>query len=329
MKTQMKKKQVGYILQDKCRMKLKKNHIVKNLGLFLILLGAKSLTAQQEPQYTQYNYNTMTINPAYTGSKGHFSAISLYRSQWVGIEGSPTTISLGIDSPFDMFDGIGLSIVQDELGPSEETFIDLNYAHNIVVNRKGHRLALGLKGGGRVLSVDWSKGRHRDPAVLFNENIKGEFLPTVGAGIYFYTDNAYLGLSTPNILYNKRYDIIEESVGEERMHLYFIGGYVFNLNRYLKFKPSTFVKYVEGAPLIADVSLNFLINSQLTIGANYRWDDSIGALIGLQISPQFNIGYAYDLTTNNLGSYNSGTHEVFIRFQAISKITKIKSPRFF
>ncbi|MEP2239783.1 MAG: type IX secretion system membrane protein PorP/SprF [Maribacter sp.] len=310
-------------------MKLKINHIYVSTTLIMALLGIKSASAQQEPQYTQYNYNTMTVNPAYTGSKGHLTVTSLFRSQWVGIDGSPTTISLGIDSPYNSSDGIGFSIVQDQIGPSSETFLDLNYAHNIILNRRGHKLALGLKAGARFLSVDWSKGTYRDPDVLFNENINSELLPSVGAGLFYYTDKTYVGLSTPNVLYNKRYDAIEESVGTERMHLYLIAGYVFDLNSTVKFKPSTFVKYVEGAPLIADLSLNFLFNEALTLGVNYRWDDSIGALLGFQINPQFNLGYAYDLTTNNLGTYNSGTHEIFLRYQLISKITRIKSPRFF
>lgn len=310
-------------------MKLKIYHIYISTTLILILLGIGCANAQQEPQYTQYNYNTMTVNPAYTGSKGHLTVTSLFRSQWVGLDGSPKTISLGIDSPLSTYDGIGLSIVQDQIGPSSETYLDFNYAHNLILNRKGNRLALGLKAGARFLSVDWSKGTFRDPDVLFNENINSELLPSVGAGLFFYSDNAYVGLSTPNVLYNKRYDAIEEAVGSDRMHLYLIAGYVVNLNSTVKFKPSTFVKYVEGAPLIADVSFNFLLNEVLTLGVNYRWDDSIGALLGFQINPQFNLGYAYDLTTNNLGTYNSGTHELFLRYRLISRITRIKSPRFF
>lgn len=329
MKTKKNQKQDGYTLHVK-KMNTKKRHIIPKLSFIaMFLLCVPNLFGQQEPQYTQYNYNTMTVNPGYTGSRGHFAAISLFRSQWVGLEGSPKTISLGLDSPFEKFDGIGLSIVQDQIGPSSETFIDVNYAHNIILNRKGHKLALGVKAGGRFLSVDWSKGTFRDPDVLFNENINSEFLPTVGAGLFYYTGNAYVGVSTPNILYNKRYDVLEESVGKDRMHLYFIGGYVFNINPLLKFKPSTFVKYVEGAPLIADLSLNFLLYERLNLGVNYRWDDSVGALFGFQISPQFNIGYAYDYNTNELNAYNSGTHEIFIRYQLISKLTKIKSPRFF
>ncbi len=286
-------------------------------------------SAQQDPQVTHYMYNTMTVNPGYTGSRGHLALISLFRDQWVGIEGSPRTITFGLDSPLSPFDGIGLSIVQDELGPSEETYIDANYAHQLVLNNRGHRLALGLKAGVRFFSLDWGKGIFREPETRFNENINSKLLPSVGAGVFYYTQNAYLGLSTPNVFTNAHYDEIQEAEATERLHLFLIGGYVFNLNSELKFKPSFFVKQVTGAPISVDVSANFLINNALNLGVNYRWDDSVSGLFGFQISPKFNVGYAYDYSINNLNNYNTGTHEIFLRYQWITRENKLKSPRFF
>ncbi|MRI00083.1 type IX secretion system membrane protein PorP/SprF [Kriegella sp. EG-1] len=310
-------------------MKLKAIHI-KITYLLMAFIGiGLTCNAQQEPQYTQYQYNTMTVNPGYAGSQGHASIIALYRDQWVNIQGSPRTISLGVDTPFKLFSGIGLSIVKDELGPADETYFDANYSHSIILNRYGHRLAFGLKAGGKYLSVDWSKGTFKDPDVAFQENIKGRFLPSVGAGIYYYTDNAYLGLATPNILKNEHYDAIQEAVASDRMHLYFIAGYVFDLNNSLKFKPSTFIKYVNGAPLIFDISGNFLINEKLHLGLSYRWDDSISAILGFYISPRLHIGYSFDYSTTNLTNYNDGSHEIFLKFNLIPRLTKIKSPRFF
>lgn len=255
--------------------------------------------------------------------------MSLYRSQWVGIEGSPQTITFGIDSPIGKFDGLGLSIVQDELGPSEETYIDANYAHQLIVNRKGDRLALGLKASVRFFSLDWSKGRFRDPDVAFSENINSRLLPSVGAGVFYYTSKWYLGLSTPNVFTNAHYDEIQESEAIERLHFFLIGGYVFDVNADLKFKPSFFVKQVQGSPLAVDVSANFLAYETLNLGVNYRWDDSISGLIGFQISPKLNMGYAYDFSINELNNYNSGTHEIFLRYQFISRENRLKSPRFF
>ncbi|TMM58965.1 type IX secretion system membrane protein PorP/SprF [Maribacter algarum] len=296
------------------------------LALLLISLSGYS---QQDPQFTQYQFNTMAVNPGYAGSKGHLTLLSLYRSQWVGIEGSPQTITFGMDSPIGKFDGVGVSIVQDQLGPSSETYIDGNYAHQLVLNRKGDRLALGLKAGVRFFSLDWSKGRFRDPDTVFNENINTKLLPSVGAGVFYYTDKFYLGLSTPNVFTNAHYDEIQESEALERLHFFLIGGYVFDLNPDLKFKPSFFVKQVLGAPLAVDLSANFLVYETLNLGVNYRWDDSVSGLLGFQISPKFNMGYAYDFNINELNNYNTGTHEIFLRYQWISRENRLKSPRFF
>lgn len=285
--------------------------------------------AQQDPQYTQYTYNPMTVNSAYTGSRGHMALLSLYRSQWVGIEGSPQTFTFSIDSPINEYNGVGLSVIQDQLGPSSETYIDGNYAHHLILNRNGDKLAFGIKAGMRFLTIDWSKGIHRDPDVAFNENINGKLLPTIGAGAFYYSRNSYLGVSVPNFFNNETYDEVQDAQTTERMHFFVIGGYVFDINPLLKFKPSFLGKYVAGAPLSVDVSANFLLYETLNLGVNYRWDDSFSAILGFQVSPSINLGYAYDLTTTNLTNYNSGTHEIFFRYQLISKITKIKSPRFF
>ncbi|WP_238718921.1 PorP/SprF family type IX secretion system membrane protein [Pelagihabitans pacificus] len=298
--------------------------------VFLFTLLTTGMYGQQEPQYTLYNYNTMTVNPGYTGSRGHLALLSLYRSQWVGIEGSPKTITFGIDSPVGISDGVGLSIIQDQWGPASETYIDGNYAHQLILNRKGDKLALGLKAGARFFSVDWSKGIRRDQDdVQFNENVNGKLLPTIGAGIFYYTGKGYLGLSVPSFFPSEHYDRNIEVQSVERMHFYFIGGYVFDLNPDLKFKPSCFVKQVLGSPLSVDVSANFLVYETLNLGVNYRWDDSVSALFGFQISPRFNAGYAYDYSINELINYNSGTHEIFLRYQLITRENKLKSPRFF
>lgn len=306
-----------------------KFRILDKLPVLLLLVVSCYGYSQQDPQFTQYNFNTMTVNPGYTGSRGHLAILSMYRNQWLGIDGAPTTITLGIDSPIGLFDGLGLSIIQDELGPSEETYIDGNYSHQLILNSKGHRLGLGLKAGIRLLNIDWSKGIYKDPDAAFNDNIDNKLLPTIGAGIFYYTKKSYLGLSTPNVFTNQHYDETQESQALERMHFFLIGGYVFDVNPQLKFKPSFFVKHVIGAPISVDVSANFLIYESLNLGVNYRWDDSVSALIGYQISPQFNVGYAYDFTTTNLNNYNNGTHEIFLRFQLITLENKLKSPRFF
>jgi len=307
---------------------MKINHILKIL--ICLFCFTQSGFGQQEPQYTQYQYNPMTVNPGYAGSRGHLTLTSLYRSQWVGLEGSPKTITFSIDSPVGIVDGLGLSIIQDEWGPATETYFDGNYAHQLILNRNGDRLALGLKAGVRFFSLDFSKGTRRDQNDdQFNENLNGKLLPSVGAGVFYFSGNSYFGLSIPNFFPSEYFDRDIQQKSDERMHVNLIGGYVFDLNRELKFKPSFYTKYVAGAPISVDVSANFLIRETLNLGVNYRWEDSVSAILGYRISPQINVGYAYDYTTSGLTDYNSGSHEIFIRFQFISNIGGIKSPRFF
>lgn len=298
--------------------------------LACVLFASTASFGQQDPQYTQYQYNPLTVNPGYAGSRGHLTILTLYRSQWQGIEGSPQTITFGMDTPVGKFDGLGLSIIQDELGPATETYVDGNYAHQLVLNRKGHRLGLGLKAGVRLFSLDFSKGiRREQDDNAFNENINGKVLPSVGVGAFFYSDKAYFGISVPNIFPSEHFDSEIERKADEEVHFNVIGGYVIDLNELLKFKPSFYVKQVIGAPVSIDVSANFLLYEKLNLGVNYRWDDSVAGIFGLQISPQFNIGYAYDYTTSDLNNYNSGTHEIFLRYQFISRLNRLKSPRFF
>ncbi|MFD2604598.1 type IX secretion system membrane protein PorP/SprF [Euzebyella marina] len=298
--------------------------------LAFAMLASAAFYGQQDPQYTQYQYNPLTVNAGYAGSRGHLTMLSLYRSQWQGIEGSPQTITFGIDTPVGKFDGLGLSVIQDELGPSTETYIDGNYAHQLVINRKGHRLGLGLKAGIRLFSLDFSKGIRRDQDDnVFNENVNGKVLPSIGAGAFYYSDKAYFGLSVPNLFPSEHYDREIERKSDEEMHINLIAGYVFDVNESLKFKPSIFAKQVIGAPVSIDVSGNFLIYEKLNLGVNYRWDDSVAGIFGLQISPQLNFGYAYDYSISDLNNYNSGTHEIFLRYQWISRINRLKSPRFF
>jgi len=118
-------------------------------------------------------------------------------------------------------------------------------------------------------------------------------------------------------------------IASERLHYFLIGGTVIDLVPDVKFKPAFFVKWVPGAPVIADVSTNFLIREKLTLGVAYRWDDSFSGLLGLQMTPNLSLGYAYDFTTTDLRNYNFGTHEVFLRYEFKSIERKLKSPRFY
>ena len=284
--------------------------------------------SQQDSQYTQYIYNTMSVNSAYTGQRDVLSYSGLYRTQWVGIDGAPKTLTFGIHSPLKNENlGMGISIVSDQLGPIREDYINLNFSYTIRLNRSTE-LSFGLKGGLHNLSSDFSRGNSfQNTDVAFNENIS-LFSPTIGAGLYLHSTRGYLGLSAPNFLTTEHYNDYKELLASERLHLFLIGGCVFNIDNDIKLKPAFLIKAVSGAPLIADLSINAMFNNRFVFGLAYRWDDSLSGLTGLQVNKTLFIGYAYDYNISIGNKYTGGTHEVMLRFE-LQQINKILSPRFF
>ena len=310
-------------------MKVNINIII--LYTLLLTIGATvRVQAQQEPQYTQYMYNTMSINPGYTGSAGTLEAILMHRSQWVGVDGAPQTQSFNIHTPIaDEKMGLGLTAANDNLGPSNQVSLEGNFSYTIMTGYNT-KIAFGVKAGARMLNIDWSKGRFYDANdVLLNTNVDNKILPSIGAGAYFYSDKWYVGLSVPSFIKGDYYNDVRESVITEKLQYYLIGGYVFNINDDLLIKPTVLARAMSGEPITVDVSANFLIQNTVTLGLSYRWDDSVSGLAGFQISNSFFVGYSYDYTVTDFNKYNDGSHEIIIRYQLPQKSTRIKSPRFF
>ena len=304
------------------------------LGWFLAL-PFLDMQAQQNPQYTQYMYNTQVINPAYAGNREMMSLGLLYRTQWVGIEGAPKTATFTLNSPVGKLEnmGLGFSVIHDEIGPATQTDIAADYSYSIPLSYNT-KLNFGLKAGFDVLDVDFTKLNIYNPNdPLFQNNIDNRLQPKIGAGLYLNSDRWYVGLSVPNFLETKHYDRGNnsnfQSVAAERMHFYFIGGYVFDLSHSVKFKPATMLKAVNGAPLQWDVSANFLFHEKLTLGAAWRWDAALSALAGFQISPGLFIGVGYDYQLTDIEKYSDGSYEIILRFDIIDSVEKILTPRFF
>ncbi len=304
---------------------MKTSHL---LTVLLIVSMAFMSSAQQDPQFTNYMFNTMSVNPAYTGSRGHFTVFGLHRSQWVGLDGAPRSQNFNIESPVGKNVGLGFSVVNDRLGPSEELWVDVNFSYTIRLSEE-RKLSFGIKAGGRNLNVDFTQGTFQNPDAIFQQNINNRFLPTAGAGIYYHTERSYLGLAVPNFFTDEHYEQVQQAVEAERLHFFLIGGKVFDLNERTKFKPAFLFKYVVGAPVIVDVSANFMLNENLRLGVAYRWDDSVSGLAGFQVTDQILLGYSYDYTTTRLQDFNSGTHEIMLRYELRSREKQLKSPRFF
>ena len=299
--------------------------------LLLLSILSYDIYGQQDPQYTQYMYNMNIVNPAYAGSRGTLSIGLLGRTQWVGIDGAPKTATLAIHAPVGKNLAMGFSAIVDEIGPVKEQNIYADISYTITTSEEG-RLAFGLKGGVTLQDIGLvSILLPQDPNDdLFRDNINDVY-PNFGAGIFYYTDKFYAGLSAPNLLETVHFDKESGVIAKasEKMHYFVTTGYVFDLSETLKFKPSVMAKAVSGSPLSMDLSANFLMNDRLELGASYRFGDSVSGLVNFGVTPDLRIGYAYDYTTTNLGNYNSGTHEMFLLWDIDFSKKNLKSPRFF
>ncbi len=317
------------------------NRLLLTIVLTFLVLVFDDAQAQQDAQYTQYMYNTISVNPAYAGSRGVLSVMGLHRSQWVGLEGAPRTQTLTLNTPLGDNErvGLGLSIVNDEIGPTDETYIDVDFSYTIPTSEYG-KLSFGIKAGAHLLNVDFQQlTQFNQNDALFENNIDNKFSPQVGVGVYYHTDKFYMGLSAPNLLETDHFDESTTSsdsdaisfLAEERINYYLIAGHVFDLSDDLKFKPALLTKLVFGAPLQVDVSANFLLYERLTLGVAYRWSAAVTGQVGFQISDSMMIGFAYDRETTELGQsqFNDGSYEVMLRFELFKKYNRMLTPRFF
>lgn len=303
--------------------------------IVLVLLSFGSTFAQQLPQFTQYMYNTISINPAYAGSRETLSLVGLHRSQWVGIQGGPTTQTFSIHAPLSNEKvGLGLSFIRDELGYENFSYVygDFSYTIQVGVETK---LAFGLKGGLTHYNLD--QELLTDPSVvedLYFNDVSNRWSPNIGAGAYLHTNKWYVGLSAPRILntdYNKSQNGQIDYVSAERVSYYITGGYVFNVSEITKFKPAFMVKATNGAPISYDLTANFLFNEKFWLGGAYRFNESagaLGAIADFQVSNSLRIGYAYEHPISDIRPYAGGTHEVLLMYE-ILKSKRIKSPRYF
>ena len=302
---------------------------MKKLILVLLFCSTASF-AQQDAQFTQYMYNTINVNPAYAGSRGVLSIFGLYRTQWVGLDGAPETSSFSVNTPVGNNVGLGVSLINDKIGPTNENNLSADFSYSIPTSATA-KLSFGIKGSANLFKLDPTKLTPEDQGDPQFQDFKNKFTPNIGAGVYWHTDKAYVGLSVPNFIQTNRYDDNDVAIYKDKINYYFIAGYVFDLDRYetVKFKPAIMTKMVEGSPLQVDASANFMFNDKFVIGVAYRWSASVSALAGFQITDGLYLGYAYDRETTKLVNYNSGSHEIFLRFEFLNKYGRITSPRFF
>ena len=289
------------------------------------------MQAQQDPQYTQYMYNMNVVNPAYAGSYEGIAIGLLYRSQWVGLEGAPKTGTMAIHSPVGKRVGLGMSLINDEIGPVRETNAYADFSYTLPMGAE-NKLAFGVKAGATFHKIGISE---LDIDVLdigdpfFAENID-EVTPNVGAGAYFYKPNKYyVSVSVPNILNATHLDANGTKIGSETQHLFAALGYVFDLSENFKLKPHALLKTAFTAPLSFDINANVFMYDLVEVGVGYRLEDSFSGMVNFILTPNLRVGYAYDSIQSDLNYATSSSHEVFINFDISFPKRVSRSPRYF
>lgn len=294
------------------------------------LLGILKINAQQEPMYTQYMFNTLSVNPAYAGTRNALNLNTLTRLQWVGLEGSPKTFSVALHSPINKRKvGLGLTLVTDEVGPVRNTYFTANYAYRLRIT-DNVTLSMGIKGGISNYYAglsDLKVNDEEDPHFLSNEK---KLSPNVGIGFYLYSEKYYVGFSAPKLIETTVDEEYAASENELKRHYYIIGGYIWQINSKWIFKPTLLTKAVYGAPVSNDITMQFLYNDRIWMGAMYRIGDAAGLFVDVKVNRQIMVGYGYDFSLNGLSGINSGTHEIMLSFDFDGfASSKVKSPRYF
>lgn len=307
---------------------------MKKFFFFLLcIICCNTTLAQQDAQYTQYMYNTISVNPAYAGSRDALSITGLHRSQWVGLDGAPQTQTLSFHAPVDEAKkiGVGLSVINDKIGEgvSQETNFDAIISYVLKTSEKG-KLSFGLNAGVHLLNIDFTRLSQYDIEFSSDNNIDNKLSPRIGAGFYYYTKRFYAGLSVPNLLETNHFDTSNSSsnaatfLAKEQMNFYFITGNVFDLDENWEFKPAFLTKIVFGAPVQLDLSANFWYKKKLILGAAYRWDAALSFLTGFNINESILIGLSYDREVTDLGNttFNDGSFEVVFRVELFKRFYK-------
>lgn len=329
------------------------------LLLWGVLLISYQTFAQQEAMFSQYMFNTLAINPAYAGSRDVLSLTTLGRYQWMGIEGAPKTFTFTMDTPIKNEKmGIGLQVTRDEVGLQKNTGVHFTYSYRVKVGPRS-TLAFGVQGGAtnvRWALSDVSNLTNPTDYVFSGSQDINNILPNFGGGLYLSNDKGYIGVSCPQIMQNKlsNFNLPDSSgkasVGKTRRHYFLMMGFVIGKGSF-KVKPSTMVRYTQGAPLGFDGNINFWIKDKISFGVSGRisqfqamgqdskslFDAAIG-MLELQLTPQFRIGYAYDFTSNKLNDVTKTgfnrlvgipTHELMLRYEFGFGKSKILTPRYF
>jgi type IX secretion system PorP/SprF family membrane protein len=331
----------GGVLFKKTTKKHNMLHIFKHQKRFCtalalaLMLASANLSAQQDPMYSQYHFNGLVINPAYAGTHDVLSATLLYRNQWVGLPGAPKTFTFSADAPFRKNKvGLGLSVISDKIGVSSKTGIFGVYAYKIPLAR--NTLSLGLQFGFNFFSSNYAGVEFTNQSNKTDNAFSANFsdgYPNFGLGAYYYNEKFYVGASLPQFVnqtfLNKFFNKPEVYRYDQANHFFVTSGYVFRLSNDLSINPSVLMKYVNGAPIEMDLNATTWFYELLGVGMSYRSLDAINVFSEVKVTPQLFLGYAFEYSLTGIRSYNSGTHEIMLRYDFDFASPRVITPRYF
>lgn len=333
-------------------------NITKNIILLLLCIASyTTASAQQNIQFTQYMFNSLSVNPAYAGYKEEWFVQSGLRTQWVGMDGAPKTGSLSVDGIIDPENkkmGIGLQLTGDKLGPQSAVSGYLNYSYRLQLNQLDtKRLSFGLGVGMTNYSLDGSvlnAVKQNDPSVPTSQF--SNFVPDARIGVYYNTSKFYAGVSLTDLFSGGLGDnfvninSISYNNIRRKLNLYVILGTLHNLNEEVKIRPSVLFKDDFKSPSSVDINTMLIFKDKFWIGASYRTGlnikvenysqgqmlsslNSISGVVQLFVTDELRVGYSYDYGLNSLKNQQSGAHEITIGLTLPRKNQRILSPRFF
>jgi type IX secretion system PorP/SprF family membrane protein len=288
-------------------------------AIILLNAGVKYAYAQQKAMFTQYMFNGLVVNPAYSAIDESLNITALARQQWVGFRGAPNTQTLSIHSPINSSNtSMGVILMRDQIGEViSENGAFATLAHRVQLTESTF-LSLGVNGGISTYigeySLTGSSTASSDPVFVDQNSKRGNF----GVGMMLFSEKFYAGISSPFFYYR---DIGGLSASETAYKPHYImqGGYLASLGPNVKFKPNVLVKYVSGSPVQFDVNANFLLKETLWLGGSLRSMDSFDIIAEIQVTPNIQVGYSYDFTTSKLARVEKGSHEIVLNFRFATK----------
>jgi type IX secretion system PorP/SprF family membrane protein len=307
---------------------------MKKLALLLFALISLTTYGQRDALYSQYMFNQIVINPAYSGSKEEMSLTVINRNQWVGLDGAPKTFTVSAHTPLrNEHVALGMYVYSDQIGADKDLGVVGSYAYRVRLG-KG-KLSLGLQVGINNVSTDWNLVTvHETDDDIYLSRPKSSLKPDANFGVYYSTRNYYVGISSKH-LFENQFGKVEHTDGSSTYstltrHFYLMGGVALPISDKVVFRPSTLIKYADNAPLNVDLNASFLFNEKIWLGASYRTGkNAMVFMIELQATSNLKIGYSYDASMGALKGYNSGSHEIMIGYDLNFFKPRVLTPRYF